>query len=273
MSNEPKTGAQEGQPQQADAPDSIQLKVHGKTVEMPIEKVKTLAQQGLNQSRVQEQIAADRAQLEQDSGRYSEFQKLRSHLEANPRVAEAVQRALQDPDSVLTPRESAPVDDWSGESTVSETAKESVVGSAELNDLRRQVAEMKAKEEQRDEREATTMRSEAISTEVSSYPWLESGRAQEMAKSQIAAVMSQDPTADLASVTAIVANDMRELLEDAKTSQARAVPDRRRLQTERPQRGAPPVTSTKTPTKADLVDGSLLKLTKEAARSFGLPVD
>ena len=65
MSNEPKTGAQEGQPQQADAPDSIQLKVHGKTVEMPIEKVKTLAQQGLNQSRVQEQIAAARAQLAQ----------------------------------------------------------------------------------------------------------------------------------------------------------------------------------------------------------------
>lgn len=249
----------------ADESSTMSIKVHGKTVEMPIEKIKTLAQQGLNQSKVQEQIKADRAKLEEDSARYDEYQKLRAHLEANPLAAQAVQRALQDPSRVLEPE--ATNDAWGDET------QEHDVSNREMDELRRELAALKSSVAERDQKDLVSAQERQIDKEVSEYPWLESGRARDMARQQIAAMITTNPNQDLASVTALVANEMRELLEDAKTQQARAVPDRRRLQTEKPMRGAPPVSTSETPTKQSFNDGSLLKMTKEAARAFGLPVD
>tara|TARA_R110002020_G_scaffold47968_5_gene137161 strand:+ start:434 stop:1249 length:816 start_codon:yes stop_codon:yes gene_type:complete len=271
MSDEQKAGAGDGQPPSADVPDEMVLRVHGKDVPMPTSKVVTLAQQGLNQARAQEQLAADRTALEQDSTRYEEYKRLRAHLDANPLVAKAVAQAVQDPQSVLSPsaHRDGDADDYDDD----QPQRQEQRSTPELDDLRRQVAELSARDKQRDAAEATTLQGTRIDSEVSEYPWLEKGRIRDVAKSQIAAVMANDPRADLASVTAVIADDMKSMLEEVRTDSASRVSARRRLQTDKPSRGTPGVIPKEAPTKNDLENGNLLKLTKDAARAFGLPVD
>ncbi len=277
MSDESKVGGGDAQPPKADATSEIELTVRGKTVAMPIEKVKTLAQQGLSQQQKSEALAAERRELEEKKAGYSEYQKLQAHLQANPTVAQAVQRALQDPHAVIagvTPAGGGdePDDDLDLPGGTTSRSQEQPVHNQELAQLRRELAELKAKDQERDARDATTHQDQAINAEVGEYPWLESDKVRSMARAQIAAALAADPSADLASVTAVVANDIKSVMEEAKTSRVETVPSKRRLSTERPTRAAPGITVDKPPTKEDLDNGNLLKMTKDAARAFGLPV-
>ena len=267
MSDQSNVGA-DGQPQETNQPDEMVVRVNGTDVRMPTSKVVTLAQQGMNQQRVQEQIAADRSALEGDSTQYKECKRFQTHLAANPTIAKAVAQALENPSSVLN----AQSDDGFG-SDDNYDQEGAPQDTQAIADLRRELMELKNTNQARDEQDATTRQASAIDTEMSEYPWLkEEGYARKMAKSQIATAMSAG-SGDLASVTAVVADDLRKFLEEARTKQANQVPGRRLLQTERPTRGTPPVSTDKPLTKADLSNGNMLKALQKSARAFGIPVD
>lgn len=272
MADDPEKGAsdKEGQPQKGDAPKTIDIVDRGKTLTMTLDKVKTLAQQGLGQERKARELDAQRQALQSDTAEYEDYKKLRAHLNANPETARAIDIALKNPASVLQPQQRGDdLGDLDGIADPDPAPRSTV----ELDELKRQVADLKQANQARDQDDLVTRQRSRIADEVGEYPWLKGSKVTTMAQQQIAQAMAADPHADLASVTAVVAGDFKAMLEESQTAKAQNSKLRQPLRTEPTNRGTPLVKVDKPITKEDLNNGRVSRLVKEAAKAWGLPVD
>lgn len=258
-------------------PTEIEIKVRGKKQMVPLDKVVTWAQQGLNQEGTAKQLQAERAALEGDGERYREYQKYREYMEAHPTTARAVQAAIRNPDSVLNPQVAASADLDDPEAGLLGTPRASTAPSPEVTQelaaLHSKIAELVDANQSRSDLDAENLARSAIESEANSYPWLKSDKVAPLAQDRIKSIMRADPRASLAAVTASVAGEFQELIQAEQTTRIEKANQRKQLRVEKPARWTPELSMKTPPTKKDLANGNLLKLTKEAARAFGLPVD
>ncbi len=258
-------------------PAEVEIKVRGKKQMVPLDKVVTWAQQGLNQESTAKQLQAERAALEGDGARYREYQAYRDYMEAHPTTARAVQAAIRNPDSVLNPQVAASADTDDPDADLLGTPRSTGAlppeVTQELQSLHSKIAELVDANQSRSDLEAENLARSAIESEANSYPWLKSDKVAPLAQDRIKNIMKADPRSSLAAVTASVASEFQDLIQAEQTIRIEKANDRKQLRVEKPARWTPELSMKTPPTKKDLQDGNLLKLTKEAARAFGLPVD
>lgn len=252
-------------------PTEWELKRHGKTVKLPEDKVLDLAQMGFDYTEKSTALKAERERFKADATRYGEYETLRNHLDANPDVAKAVAKALEDPQSVLSPQ-APPREDYTFEQGGDQTPPRDKEAHSEIQALKAQVSALMKADSQRNVSESRTAANVLISSEIASYPWL-IGKAKETAMARIVSEMERDSTQSPSAVTAIVATEIRELLEEDQQRRLDESKPKERFRPEPPGRGIP---LPKPPEKLDkhsLQNGKMLAAVKDAARSFGLPVD
>ena len=74
---------------------------HGQKVAWDEETARSLAQKGLDYETKKASLKAEREEMSSEKGEFGKFQQWRQMLQSDPRRAEAVARAFQDPDSYI----------------------------------------------------------------------------------------------------------------------------------------------------------------------------
>lgn len=274
----PKEPTTEVKPTVAELPAELELTRHGKKVKLPLAKAIELAQQGFDYTEKSTELKAERDALRADAKRYEEYQVLRDHLDSDPNAAKAVAQALADPNAVLNPRpqpKGKQDDDYDfGDDEGGKPAGpvRDIEAHTEIQGLKAQVAALLKDNRKRNETEGRSAADSLVTSEIASYPWLV-GKAAENAKSRIVAELERDPTQSPSAVTALVANEIRELLEEDQERRRVASEPRKKLRMEPPGRGIPLPIPPKKMDKKSLTDGTMLAAVKDAARHFGIPVD
>lgn len=251
-------------------PTELVLKRHGKELKVPVEKAVELAQKGLDYDKRMEDLNRQRAALGSDTEQYQNFQTLKQRLAENPKLAKAVQLALEDPDAVLspTPRNGAQ-DDGLGldDEPATSSRKTERRPPPELAELRNELTKVQATQQQMAARDADIALNARLDVELSAYPELQSRpRALAAAKREaIRAVREQGLAVEHAASQA--AADIRELLEDS--GRERVTEARRPVA---PVAGpAPGIPATFEAPKVDrhLKPGKLGQIAADVARGFG----
>jgi hypothetical protein len=267
------TGAQQGNQVNVTPPVELTLKRHGREIKVPTEKAVELAQKGLDYEVRTAELSKKEAMLRDDAAAYGEYQQLKTSLESNAKLKQAFLMAMQNPDAVLgatqRQQESYGGDDDAGNQLAAKQANP----AADPN-LLVEVANLKAKLEQREMTEAKSRIEGDVRSEITQYPWLVNSDGSLNKAGQAAykaAILTMAHSSETTSAAAaLAANEQREILEEIQKQGLRRS-DMAEMARQAPMRGG--VTSATPPqnlNKKSFDDGSLRNAALEYARKAGL---
>jgi hypothetical protein len=249
------------------AEQAFKLKRHGKEHEVPLPKAIDLAQKGLDYEIRMSELKTKEEALAQDGKRYEDYKRLRQHLESNPQVAKAVAMALDQPDAVLQRATQRKAEPQADDDEVAEAPAPQP--SLELNQLQRELAEVRGKLAERDSREQSQAVEQRIKKEIADYPWL-TGKQADLAYRQAVAFLRDNPRDSLESAVSVVASEFKEAMEERQKDSLAKSRSRESFRTESPSRGSPVATTPPKMDKGSFNNGKLHQAAMDAARQFGL---
>lgn len=262
----------------SDEPRKLKLTRKGRQMELAEDKVVELAQKGWDYDAKMREVQQARQQLESDSRAFGEYQELKSRLNNNPTLREAVMKALENPEAVLSGnRRQAQGDgarkdegDDAGAGKPNGTPAHDAVVRGQLEELRNELGTLRSEKERE---QLVGELNRRIDGEMELYSYLEGNSewSKLVRDNVLTRVRAGDATLDgIGDLVAEEAERIKGMVERDMERSVERQRDRSRLATRPPYAGGNVANSSKQFTKQDLLgdQSNLMRALHEAANQF-----
>lgn len=262
----------------SDEPRKLKLNRKGRQMELAEDKVVELAQKGWDYDAKMKEVHEARRTLESDSRAFGEYQELKSRLNNNPTLREAVMKALDNPEAVIGGNSGQGQAD--GDRTGSDGGAEAgnpngtpahdAVVRGQLEELRSELGSLKSQKEQE---QLVGELNRRIDGEMEMYSYLEgnSDWSKLVRDNVLTRVRAGDATLDgVGDLVAEEADKVKGMVERDLGESVERQRDRSRLATRPPYAGGNTANESKQFTKKDLLgdQSNLMAALHEAATQF-----
>lgn len=239
--------------EEAPEEELVEINYRGNPVKLSKEQLIALSQKGFD---YENKMAA----LKETSADYAGYEAMRDWMEENPDKAEKIQAIIQGQETEIAPKEEEQDEDWLTTFDEDEEdipkKKQRTESDAELQALKRQVAEMRAEREAKKAEQQTKAMGEFLQNEVAKYPELvEFG---ELAFAPILGVLASRPDVDPAQVVKVVAAQYKDKLKEIRGGYVKKKKESlEHVPLDKPQGSNPTILRKKTFSGKDLDTGDL----------------
>lgn len=209
---------------------------HGQKVAWNEETARALAQKGLDYETKKAALTAEKEAMASDKDEYGKFQQWRSALQADPRRAEAVARAFQDPDSFI---QSEGEGGGSEEEPTARPRTASAGPSPEVVQLRGQFEQLQASMEKMSSATAASDLTQRLERAVGSHSFLSSDNEKALAIEYAQGAMASDSDMTPEGAMAVAAEKLKGVLQGQNQNKLDRKGKAEGMRTVSPQEGAP----------------------------------
>ena len=206
MSEEPKDQSQTSDDTQGEK-SFLEGTYHGQKVAWDEDTTRRLAQKGLDYETKIASVKAEKEAIASDKDEYGKFQQWRSALQSDPRRAEAVARAFQDPDSYIQ----AGGDEDDGDHQQQRPAPAS--SGPEVLQLRSDLAQLQSQISEMSAASAAGSQKERFERAVGSHSFLSSDNEKSLAVEYAQSTLAANPEMTPEGAMAVAAEKLKSVLQ------------------------------------------------------------
>lgn len=183
---------------------------HGQKVSWDEETARSLAQKGLDYETKAASIKADREAIASDKDEYGKFQQWRTMLQSDPRRAEAVAKAFQDPDSYI---QSEGGDGTEGEPHQQQQRPAPLGTSPDVVQLRSNLEQLQLQMKDLTDANALGTRNQRFERAVGSHSFLSSDNEKALAIEHAQGVLAANPDMTPEGAMSVAAEKLKGVLQ------------------------------------------------------------
>ncbi|MEE8466881.1 MAG: hypothetical protein V3T22_00400 [Planctomycetota bacterium] len=237
MADEPKV-AQDPSPTSDDTKGAeksfLEGTYHGQKVSWNEETARSLAQKGLDYETKVAAVKADREAIASDKDEFGKFQQWRTMLQSDPRRAEAVARAFQDPDSFI-PSEGGDEDDGN----VLQPRAAPVGPSPEVAQLRNSLEQLQGQMKEMTDASAAGSQTQRFERAVGSHSFLSSDNEKALAIEYAQGVLTSNPDMTPEGAMSVAAEKLKGVLQGQNQNKLDGKGKAEAMRTVDPKEGTP----------------------------------